>query len=231
MFAGNANQVNMALPSIQVPPSTPARMVPPTAPMQGPVASEKNLPLPVMQAPYSTPIQMMPATVPMQVPVSATVPTQTATHLFAHPAVTMQPQPQTSVVLNMQGGAPMQNYMGPRGGPMAFGPISWGTGLLQCCDDIPICLLGCCCSCIFPCYLSSLFGEGCCFGMLPGAMCLLRTGVRERYRIPGSLFNDYCTVCCCLACALCQMGREIKGRDWHRRRFPMPWRMEDAVPL
>uniref|UniRef100_A0A8C5QH37 Uncharacterized protein n=1 Tax=Leptobrachium leishanense TaxID=445787 RepID=A0A8C5QH37_9ANUR len=83
-------------------------------------------------------------------------------------------------------------------------------------------LLGCICPYILPCYLSALFGEVCCFGLLPGSMFALRTGLRERYKIPGDLMNDYCSVCCCMVCALCQMAREIKGREWQHTSFPMP---------
>ncbi|XP_072283196.1 uncharacterized protein [Pyxicephalus adspersus] len=227
MFAVTDNQNQMALPMIQVPPTTPVHMVPAPAPMQ--MSVQKTMPLQMLHVPPSTPVHMVPATAPMQVPVAVPMAMQTSGHPPAPPAVVTQPQPQTSVVLNMQGGSQMydRTAMGPYGGPMAFGPISWSSSLLQCCDDIPICLLGCCCSFFFPCYLSSMFGESCCLGVLPGAMFALRTGMRERYRIPGSLLNDYCAVCCCLPCALCQMAREMKGREWRNSRLPMPWRVHD----
>ncbi|KAG8545965.1 hypothetical protein GDO81_020019, partial [Engystomops pustulosus] len=83
-------------------------------------------------------------------------------------------------------------------------------------------IFGSLCPFLLPCYLSALFGEMCCFGMLPGAMFSLRTGIRERYKIPGDLLNDYCAVCCCLVCALCQMAREMKGREWRGSRLPLP---------
>ncbi|KAM5132485.1 uncharacterized protein ACMZJ9_019273 isoform 1-T2 [Mantella aurantiaca] len=224
MFAGNDNQIHLPLPTIKVPPSTPVHVAPATTPMQ----VQKNMPLPVIQVPPSTPMHMVSATVPMQVPVAVPIATMAPASLVAHSAVTAQPQPQTSVVVNMQsGGNQVYDYMamGPRGGPMAFGPISWGSDLLSCYDDIPTCLWGCFCSCILPCYLSSMYGESCCFGWLPGAVCLLRAALRERYKIPGSLLNDYCTMCCCSICALCQMCREMKAREWHNSRVPMPWKI------
>ncbi|XP_069802818.1 cornifelin homolog [Dendropsophus ebraccatus] len=192
-----------------------------------------------MQVSPAVPIQMpavtpshLPAAVPMQMAtLTPTVPIALpVTPVISQPLPLPQPQPQ--VVLNVQTApqpynamamsyGPYGGPMGPMGGPMAFGPISWSTGLFQCCDDIPICILGCLCPAFLPCYLSTLFGEMCCFGTLPGAMFALRTGVRERYKIPGNLMNDYCAICCCLVCALCQMAREIKGREWHDSRLPM----------
>ncbi|XP_068099180.1 cornifelin homolog B-like isoform X2 [Hyperolius riggenbachi] len=187
------------------------------------VGSEEknNLQLPVIHVPPTTPIHMVPATVPMQVPMAVPIPIAMTPVAGMHAIVT-QPQPHTSIVLNMQGGSHDPMAMGPRGGPMACGPISWSSGLCQCFEDLPMCLIGCVCPCLLPCYVSALFGELCCLGLLPGAMFALRTGVRERYRIPGSLLNDYCAICCCTTCALCQMAREVKARQWHDCRFPVP---------
>lgn len=66
---------------------------------------------------------------------------------FFPPVITQPiPQPMPQVVLNVQTAPQICNPMGmPYGpcggpmGPMAFGPISWSTGLFQCCEDIPIC--------------------------------------------------------------------------------------------
>ncbi|XP_075045883.1 cornifelin homolog B-like [Mixophyes fleayi] len=170
--------------------------------------------VPVLHAPPAV-LAEMPAAFPMQVPaaVPTAVPAQVPTLAPTVPVIIAQPQPLPQVVVNVQ----PSNSM-----PMSFRPITWSTGLFQCFEDIPICLLGCLCPFLLPCYLSSLFGEVCCLGMLPGAMFALRTGVRERYRIPGDLLNDYCSICCCLACALCQMAREVKGREWQHCRFPIP---------
>ncbi|XP_063800071.1 cornifelin isoform X2 [Pseudophryne corroboree] len=168
---------------------------------------QRKMQVPVFQAPPAAVPMQVPVAVPMQDPVA--VPTQVPVKSPAVPVVT-QPICQPQVVVNVQGST---NTMGM---PMSFGPITWRTGLFQCFEDIPICLLGCFCPIFLPCYLSSLFGEVCFFGMLPGAMFALRTGVRERYRIPGDLLNDYCAVCCCSACSLCQLARELKGRDRQR---------------
>ncbi|CAJ0917788.1 unnamed protein product [Ranitomeya imitator] len=180
---------------------------------------------PVLQIPSAVPSATRsphPLTVPTEM---ARLASTTPLDLPVPPVVT-QPQPQAppQVVLNLQTGGQVVNTANPMpcGGPIALGPISWSTGLFQCCEDIPICILGSICPFFLPCYLSALFGEMCCFGMLPGAMFALRTGVRERYKIPGSLLNDYCAVCGCLVCALCQMAREIKGREWHGSRLPRP---------
>ncbi|XP_075695111.1 cornifelin homolog [Rhinoderma darwinii] len=197
-----------------------------------------NMQVPVLQVPSAVPVQM-PSVITNQLPVPGQISTMASAVpmlLPVTPVITQpqqQPQPQPQVVLNVQTApqtfnpmgmpyGPCGGPMGPFVGPMTFGPISWSTGLFQCCEDIPICILGSLCPIFLPCYLSSLFGEMCCFGMLPGAMFALRTGVRERYKIPGDLLNDYCAICCCLVCALCQMAREIKGREWHGTRLPQP---------
>ncbi|XP_073426858.1 uncharacterized protein [Dendrobates tinctorius] len=177
------------------------------------------------------PVLKIPSALPSAIhnPLPVTASTQMARLASTTPIdlpVVTQPQPQAppQVVLNLQTGGQMVNPMpyGPYGGPIRLGPISWSTGLFQCLEDIPICILGCICPFFLPCYLSALFGEMCCFGMLPGSMFALRTGVRERYKIPGSLLNDYCAICCCLVCALCQIAREIKGREWDGSRLPRP---------
>ncbi|KAM3923198.1 cornifelin homolog A-like [Leptodactylus fuscus] len=174
--------------------------------------------VPVLQAPSAIP-NAVPAAVPT--PMAALTPAVPV----ALPMAPVISQPQPQVVLNVQTGPQSCNPMGMLwGGPLTAGPLTWSTGLFQCCDDIPICLLGCLCPITFPCYLSALFGEMCCLGMLPGAMFALRTGVRERYKIPGDLLNDYCAICCCLVCALCQMAREIKVRERHNTRLPRPRR-------
>ena len=41
---------------------------------------------------------------------------------------------------------------------------------------------------------------------------LLRGEARERYGIEGSTAGDACAACCCMPCANCQTGAEIKGR-------------------
>ncbi|XP_034765609.2 cornifelin-like [Acipenser ruthenus] len=88
----------------------------------------------------------------------------------------------------------------------------WSTGLCETCSDLGICACGMFCLCCLSAQVAEGFGECFVIGWLPCSHCALRTGMRERYSIPGSMINDYCVVWCCLPCAMCQMRREIKIR-------------------
>uniref|UniRef100_A0A8C4TDQ4 Uncharacterized protein n=1 Tax=Erpetoichthys calabaricus TaxID=27687 RepID=A0A8C4TDQ4_ERPCA len=74
------------------------------------------------------------------------------------------------------------------------------------------CLFGCFCPCCLAAQVAHAFGECFILGCMPCAHCALRTGMRERYTIPGSLINDCCIMTFCSSCAICQMQREIKIR-------------------
>ncbi|XP_069506101.1 PLAC8-like protein 1 [Ambystoma mexicanum] len=59
----------------------------------------------------------------------------------------------------------------------------WSTGLFGICDDKGVC-----------------------------STLALRTGIRERYKIRGTLCEDWTVVFCCWSCAVCQMARELPQR-------------------
>ncbi|XP_006627401.2 cornifelin homolog A-like [Lepisosteus oculatus] len=93
---------------------------------------------------------------------------------------------------------------------------SWSSGICDCCEDMGIC---CCAFWCFPCFMcktASEFGECLCLPLLdpcspvPPISLAVRSSIRERYRIKGSICSDCCTVTCCNACAWCQMAREMK---------------------
>ncbi|XP_017721905.1 PREDICTED: cornifelin, partial [Rhinopithecus bieti] len=63
------------------------------------------------------------------------------------------------------------------------------------------------------CRISDDFGECCCAPYLPGGLHSIRTGMRERYHIQGSVGHDWAALTFCLPCALCQMARELKIRE------------------
>ncbi|XP_004644437.1 cornifelin isoform X1 [Octodon degus] len=88
----------------------------------------------------------------------------------------------------------------------------WHTGLTDCCNDMPVCLCGTFAPLCLACRISDDFGECCCAPYLPGGLHSLRTGMRERYHIQGSVGHDWATLTFCLPCALCQMARELKIR-------------------
>ncbi|KAF4011062.1 cornifelin isoform X2 [Oryx dammah] len=89
----------------------------------------------------------------------------------------------------------------------------WHTGLTDCCNDMPVCLCGTFAPLCLACRISDDFGECCCTPYLPGGLHSLRTGMRERYRIQGSVGKDWAALTFCLPCALCQMARELKIRE------------------
>ncbi|XP_039627848.1 cornifelin homolog [Polypterus senegalus] len=105
-----------------------------------------------------------------------------------------------------------QPIPGGYGAPTSTGSVRWSTGIMAMCDDIGICLFGCFCPCCLAAQVAHAFGECFILGCMPCAHCALRTGIRERYTIPGSLINDCCVMTFCNSCAICQMQREIKIR-------------------
>ncbi|XP_036598901.1 cornifelin [Trichosurus vulpecula] len=89
----------------------------------------------------------------------------------------------------------------------------WHTELTDCCNDMPVCLCGTFAPLCLACRIADDFGECCCAPYLPGGLHSIRTGMRERYHILGSVGNDWAALTFCLPCALCQMARELKIRQ------------------
>ncbi|XP_028406689.1 placenta-specific gene 8 protein-like [Dendronephthya gigantea] len=87
-------------------------------------------------------------------------------------------------------------------------PRDWSSSLCSCFDDCGDCVF----SCLFPgchaCYVSSVAGECFCIGVL--CPIALRTKIRMRHNIAGSVLEDGCTMLWCGHCAMCQMSRELK---------------------
>ncbi|KAF7659287.1 hypothetical protein LDENG_00000420 [Lucifuga dentata] len=104
--------------------------------------------------------------------------------------------------------------------PLNLKTEMWNSGLFNCCDDMATCCFGFWCPCCLVCQVSTDFGECLCMplvdivsgGIVPAFGMALRSSMRERYHIQGSMFDDCCIVTFCGACAWCQMAREIKLR-------------------
>ncbi|XP_007887141.1 placenta-specific gene 8 protein-like [Callorhinchus milii] len=82
----------------------------------------------------------------------------------------------------------------------------WNSSLLNCCDDVGICFCGLLCPCWLSCQITNDLHECCCCG----TSVAMRTLIRTKYNIQGSICNDYCATMFCLQCSLCQLKREIK---------------------
>ncbi|XP_043078045.1 PLAC8-like protein 1 isoform X1 [Puntigrus tetrazona] len=88
----------------------------------------------------------------------------------------------------------------------------WSTGLLDVCGDTNTFLMGALVPCCLDLSLAHQYGECMCLPLLPGSTFAMRVGIRERFKIRGSVCEDWATVYCCYPLALCQMIREMKKR-------------------
>ncbi|XP_030649709.1 PLAC8-like protein 1 [Chanos chanos] len=88
----------------------------------------------------------------------------------------------------------------------------WNTSLFNVCGDVPTCLMGAFVPCCLDLSLAHQYGECLCLPLLPGSTLAMRVGMRERFKIRGSVCEDWVTVYCCYPLAVCQMIREMKRR-------------------
>ncbi|XP_038268464.1 PLAC8-like protein 1 [Dermochelys coriacea] len=88
----------------------------------------------------------------------------------------------------------------------------WTTGLFGICSDKSVCVCGALCSPCLECNLARHYEECLCFPLLPGSTLALRVGAREKYKIRGTLCEDWMAVHCCWPFAVCQVARELKRR-------------------
>ncbi|XP_071960652.1 uncharacterized protein [Antedon mediterranea] len=87
---------------------------------------------------------------------------------------------------------------------------NWSSGLFDCCKDPVSCFGAFCCCCLYSCYLSDKLGEF--FGLpccLPGPYFItaLRTKLRTKHNISGSVLSDCLTTSCFPICAMAQLSR------------------------
>ncbi|KAK6166429.1 hypothetical protein SNE40_023123 [Patella caerulea] len=87
----------------------------------------------------------------------------------------------------------------------------WRNGLGGCLNDLPICLLSTFCFECYGCYMVTKADEHCCLGWCcPGYLLPVRSYVRGRLGIEGSVLKDFCAVSCCGPCVMCQLAQELK---------------------
>ncbi|BBM98074.1 hypothetical protein MPTK1_1g10640 [Marchantia polymorpha subsp. ruderalis] len=110
----------------------------------------------------------------------------------------------------------------------------WSTGLYDCMNDCDTCCWGCWCPCVLVgknvevldegatscctagtlfCLLQYCVGVGCIY------TCIYRGRLRQKYGLPPGPCGDCLTDCCCQACSICQVTREL-GNQLHRDRGP-----------
>ncbi|KAM4726908.1 cornifelin homolog B-like [Anableps anableps] len=95
----------------------------------------------------------------------------------------------------------------------------WGSGICDCFQDLSSCCFAFwCCPC-FACKTTREFDEGLClplleiFGQCISPITLsMRSSMRQRYKIEGTIARDCLFTSCCTACVWCQMYREIQRR-------------------
>nr|XP_020481239.1 cornifelin homolog B-like [Monopterus albus] len=95
----------------------------------------------------------------------------------------------------------------------------WGSGICDCCDDVPGCCFAFwCCPC-FACITTKKYGQCLClplldiFGCIPPITMSMRVSMRHRYGIKGTMCKDCVYATFCVACTWCQMSREMKKRN------------------
>ncbi|CAJ1063255.1 cornifelin homolog B [Xyrichtys novacula] len=95
----------------------------------------------------------------------------------------------------------------------------WGSGICDCCDNVPECCFAFwCCPC-FACKTSRDYGQPLCLplleifgGCIPPITMSMRVHMRQRYDIKGTFCNDCVYATFCTSCTWCQMSREMKRR-------------------
>ncbi|XP_062996045.1 cornifelin homolog isoform X2 [Elgaria multicarinata webbii] len=90
---------------------------------------------------------------------------------------------------------------------------NWNSDLCDCFSDMGICLCGTFVPCVLACRVAQQANECCCLPYLPGTLIAMRTGVREKYHIQGSILKDWIVMACCPLCGLCQLSRELNQRN------------------
>ncbi|XP_030293044.1 cornifelin homolog B [Sparus aurata] len=109
----------------------------------------------------------------------------------------------------------------PRPVMVAQNSDEWGSGICDCCEDVPQCCFAFwCCPC-FACITTRDYGECLCLplleifgGLIPPITMSMRVSMRQRYGIRGTMCRDCVYSTFCTSCSWCQMSREMKKRNY-----------------
>eukprot|EP00457_Paulinella_chromatophora_P015738 gb/GEZN01016408.1/.p1 GENE.gb/GEZN01016408.1/~~gb/GEZN01016408.1/.p1 ORF type:complete len:260 (-),score=11.26 gb/GEZN01016408.1/:22-801(-) len=102
-------------------------------------------------------------------------------------------------------------------------PQPWNEELFDCCADLRICCVGCCCPCYLYGHNANLMGDefftNCAYYLVLQLCCLCclvqkprRSELRKRYDLEEICCGDCCNVLVCPYCSLCQEARELHIR-------------------
>lgn len=118
-------------------------------------------------------------------------------------------QPQGSVVQQQPGVVVVNQPSGAANWQAVQARGEWGSGIFGCFEDMKSCMCAILCSPFFACCLAKRMGENCCTPYLAGGLVAMRSVLRTRHNIQGSISGDCCTIFFCGNCAMCQMSREM----------------------
>nr|XP_032828048.1 cornifelin homolog [Petromyzon marinus] len=135
---------------------------------------------------------------------------------YKHPVVTGQPMPVTAQPMGM-GQSTMQHTTMST----TLTTNTWNSRVCDCCTDCGSCCFAFWCFPCFTCSTASKFGECCCLPILdslcfvcvPAIGISMRSSIRERYGIHGSICDDCVIMYCCTPCGWCQIARELNFRQ------------------
>uniref|UniRef100_A0A4W4EJB2 Uncharacterized protein n=1 Tax=Electrophorus electricus TaxID=8005 RepID=A0A4W4EJB2_ELEEL len=100
----------------------------------------------------------------------------------------------------------------PRPLVVAAASDQWSTSICEC-DSVNECCFSVWCFPCFACIAARDHGECLCLPLLDTFVTYsMRSSMRERFRIRGTLCDDCCVTTCCKLCVWCQMARELKYR-------------------
>ncbi|XP_033115810.1 cornifelin homolog [Anneissia japonica] len=85
----------------------------------------------------------------------------------------------------------------------------WKTSLIGCCEDMESFLLSVFCPFCVSCDIANQIGENPCIAIVPGGLLALRTRIRTKKNIKGSLCEDCMVQCCFCQLSIGQMYREV----------------------
>ncbi|XP_071963278.1 cornifelin homolog [Antedon mediterranea] len=99
----------------------------------------------------------------------------------------------------------------------------WKTSLIGCGDDFESFLLSVFCPLCVSCDIASRIGENNCIAIVPGGLLALRTRIRTKKNIKGTMCGDCMIQCCLCQLSVAQMYREVKPKE---RPKSEGWTME-----